>query len=77
MARLLVPPGSYTVEVQYMTLHGQELMREKFPEMTLKSGEKKFLSTRVVGFPLSTATSHREPHFHLRQTLDLEDGRDY
>jgi hypothetical protein len=77
MARLLVPPGSYTVEVQYMSLHGQEVMRRKFPEMTLKSGEKKFLSTRVVGFPLSTATSHREPHFHLRQTLDLEDGRDY
>lgn len=77
MARLLVPPGSYTVEVQYMTLQGQEVMRRKFPEMTLKPGEKKFLSNRVVGSPLSTTTSHREPHSRLRQRLDVDDVLDH
>jgi hypothetical protein len=49
MARLLVPPGTYQVEVQYMNRHGQEMDRRSFSGVKIKSGEKKFLSSRVVG----------------------------
>ncbi|MCI0529305.1 MAG: hypothetical protein L0Y56_17850 [Nitrospira sp.] len=49
MARLLVPPGTYQVEVQYLNRHGQEITQRAFPEVKILAGEKKFLSSRVVG----------------------------
>ena len=54
MARLLVPPGTYQVEVQYMNRHGQEITRKAFSEVKIKAGEKKFLRSRVVGSSLSS-----------------------
>ena len=49
MARLLVPPGTYQVDVQYMNRHGQEIDRRAFSDIQIKAGEKKFLSSRMVG----------------------------
>lgn len=49
MARLLVPPGTYQVDVQYMNRRGQEIDRRAFSGVKIKAGEKKFLSSRMVG----------------------------
>jgi hypothetical protein len=49
MARLLVAPGTYQVEIDYMTHQGREISRKKFPEVVIKAGEKRFLSSRIVG----------------------------
>lgn len=54
MARLLAPPGTYQVEVQYLNRQGQEISRRTFTEVRIKAGEKKFLSSRMVGSSLST-----------------------
>ena len=48
MVRLSVPPGSYTVAVEYYTLDRRFIMRKTY-DVTLKAGEKKFLSQRVLG----------------------------
>jgi len=54
MARLLVPPGTYQVEAQYMSHRGHEITRKIFSEVRLRAGEKRFLSSRVVGSLLSS-----------------------
>ena len=53
MARLVVPPGSYTVVVEYYTFNQRPIIR-KTHEIVIKSGEKHFLSERVLGRPRMT-----------------------
>jgi uncharacterized protein len=48
MVRLSVPPGSYTVAVEYYTFDRRFIMRKTY-DVTVKAGEKKFLSQRVLG----------------------------
>lgn len=49
MARLAVPPGTYTVAVEYYDYTDGLIERKTFPAMTLKAGEKRFLGYRVLG----------------------------
>jgi hypothetical protein len=49
MARLVVPPGMYTVAVEYYDHTNGLIERKTFPAMTLKAGEKRFLGYRVIG----------------------------
>ena len=51
MARLLVPPGVYRVEVRFMDHHSREVSRRVFPEIGIRPAEKKFLGSRVLGAP--------------------------
>jgi hypothetical protein len=48
MARLVAPPGSYTVAVDYFDHAGALIERKTFPPMTLKAGEKRFLGYRIL-----------------------------
>ena len=48
MARLVAPPGSYTVAVDYYDRGGGLIERKTFPPMTLKAGEKRFLGYRIL-----------------------------
>ncbi len=48
MARLFVPPGSYTVSVSYYANEG-ELIASKEYQVAVNTGEKRFLSHRVLG----------------------------
>jgi hypothetical protein len=54
MARLLVPPGTYRVEVQFVSRQGHEITGKVFSEVKLQAGKKRFLSSRVVGSLLSS-----------------------
>ncbi len=49
MARLLLPPGTYDLEVRYLNGQGQEIGREVFGVVSVKASEKKFLGHRVLG----------------------------
>jgi hypothetical protein len=49
LARLVVPPGTYTVTVEYYDTSGRLIERKTFPVLTLKAGEKRFLGYRVLG----------------------------
>ena len=49
MARLAVPPGKYSVAVEYYDRNGGLIERKTFPEITLKAGEKRFLGYRILG----------------------------
>ncbi|MBI3811573.1 MAG: hypothetical protein HY283_05140 [Nitrospirae bacterium] len=49
LARLAVPPGTYTVAVEYYDTTDGLIERKTFPAMTLKAGEKRFLGYRVLG----------------------------
>lgn len=51
MARLFVPPGPYTVSVDYYANAGG-LIASKNYQVILKAGEKRFLSHRVLGHVL-------------------------
>ena len=48
IVRLTAPPGSYTVAVEYYTFN-QRLITRKTSEVTIRAGEKRFLSHRVLG----------------------------
>jgi hypothetical protein len=50
MARLAVPPGAYTVTVEYYSTTQSRIGRKEYP-VVLKAGEKRFLSQRMVGPP--------------------------
>jgi hypothetical protein len=49
LARLAVPPGTYTVVVEYYDHTNGLIERKTFPALTLKAGEKRFLGYRVLG----------------------------
>ncbi|MBI3995916.1 MAG: hypothetical protein HY349_08075 [Nitrospirae bacterium] len=49
LARMVVPPGAYTVAVEYYDQTSGLIERKTFPAMTLKAGEKRFLGYRVLG----------------------------
>jgi hypothetical protein len=50
MARLAVKPGKYTVSAEYYSFDQRVIGRKTF-EVTLKAGEKRFISNRMVGTP--------------------------
>ncbi|MBI3611120.1 MAG: hypothetical protein HY204_10535 [Nitrospirae bacterium] len=49
LARLVAPPGTYTVSVEYYEPSGGFIERKTFPPVTLKAGGKRFLGYRVLG----------------------------
>jgi hypothetical protein len=49
MARLAVPPGTYTLAVEYYDSAGGLIERKTFPAMVLKAGEKRFVGYRILG----------------------------
>jgi hypothetical protein len=49
MARMVVPPGTYTIAVEYYDHTNGLIERKTFPVVTLKAGEKRFLGYRVIG----------------------------
>jgi len=49
MARLAVPPGTYTLAIEYYDSAGGLIERKTFPAMTLKAGEKRFVGYRILG----------------------------
>ena len=49
MARMAVPPGTYTVAVEYYDAAGGVIERKTYPPVTLKAGEKRFLGYRILG----------------------------
>ncbi|HTN42915.1 MAG TPA: hypothetical protein VMN77_03870 [Nitrospiria bacterium] len=49
MARVAVPPGTYTVAVEYYDSAGGLIERKAFPGTTLKAGEKRFVGYRILG----------------------------
>ena len=49
LARLVVPPGMYTIAVEYYDHTNGLIERKTFPSVTLKAGEKRFLGYRVLG----------------------------
>ena len=50
MSRLTVPPGTYTFSVEYYSHDHQLLHRNQF-DLTLKKGEKRFITSRMIGTP--------------------------
>ncbi len=48
MARLAVPPGTYTLVAEYYAENHRLLMKKAFP-VTVREGEKAFLGTRCLG----------------------------
>jgi uncharacterized protein len=52
MARLTAPPGTYKLSVEYYSVD-QRLIHRKEETLVLKAGEKRFLTSRVVGTPRS------------------------
>jgi hypothetical protein len=51
MARVVAPPGEYTIVVDYHDRMGRSVSRKTYPPLTLPAGEKKLLSDRVLGHP--------------------------
>jgi hypothetical protein len=48
LARIRMPPGTYEVEILAYGSSGQVLEREVFPTVTVRAGEKTFLSRRLA-----------------------------
>src|SRR4030067_1797871 len=48
MARILLPPGNYNIEVHYIGAVGEILEKKIFPGISINSKEKKILTHRVI-----------------------------
>jgi len=57
MARLTVPPGRYTVKAKYLDRGGSVVGRKDFVDISLKGGEKRFLSHYMTGRMLSVRSN--------------------
>jgi len=51
MARVVAPPGEYTIVVDYHDRMGRSVARKTYPPLTLTAGKKKLLSHRMPGHP--------------------------
>jgi uncharacterized protein len=48
VGRVLVPPGTYDIEFRWRGLAGEEVAKQPMRRVTLKAGEKRFISTREM-----------------------------
>ncbi|MBI5192217.1 MAG: hypothetical protein HZA08_02110 [Nitrospirae bacterium] len=48
LARITAPPGTYDVHIKYIGKNGGVLSQKVIPNITIKTGEKKFLSNRIL-----------------------------
>jgi len=48
VGRVLVPPGTYDIELRYATRAGEMMANQTGSKITVKAGEKRFISTRMM-----------------------------
>jgi len=48
VGRVLVPPGTYDIELRWRGRAGEEVAKQPMRRVTLKAGEKRFISTREM-----------------------------
>lgn len=48
LARITAPPGTYNVHIKYVGKNGGIISQKVIPNITIKAGEKKFLSNRIL-----------------------------
>jgi hypothetical protein len=48
VGRVLVPPGTYEIELRWRGRAGEEVAKQSMRSITLKAGEKRFISTREM-----------------------------
>ncbi len=48
LARINVPPGTYDLQIRYVGKNGAIIEQRSIPDITIKSGEKRFISNRIV-----------------------------
>jgi hypothetical protein len=56
VARLEIPPGRYTVVLEYYSAGGALVTRRTLEQIELAPGEKRFVTQRVIGSPLSKSS---------------------